>query len=268
MRSATTISIPLLLWAWCTMATAQEASALRVGVDAGLALYTGQGTLTFTPCEASFDQTSGIALLIDLAGELHLGGEISPLQSSRKPLRVELRLGYGVAAVSGSYTTIEDVVTTVDETSTVARGRATFDNEGTLRLTRLKLAPSIRYDISSIFYAGLGGDIDVTVGTTTELKKTIVTRVIEAQGVGLVELAFAGGDADDPYTRVMPSVLSGEVATLTVGATAYIGAEFPIGKSFSIGPRIGYTLGLTPSVSAPSFKINALWGLATLRYQL
>jgi hypothetical protein len=229
----------------------------RIGIEGGIASHTGSGPLAIWYLR--FPDAKGLGPRLILAADYRLGGASSPW-------RLEMSLGYNSMAVGGSYDSREMIEVPVGGSGdTVERVPIDFKNVQTLYTTELTINPSIRYDIGEILYAGVGMNVGVRIRESkTQVKQTLLTRVVDIPDRGVTEVSFA----DDKYTKTFPATPYEDAPTLALGATIYLGAEFDLGSGFAIGPRVGGIFGITPYVKEPAFRINTLWGAATLRYQL
>jgi hypothetical protein len=237
-----------------------DAGPLRIGVDAGISSIAADGPIVMG--RAPFLAASGAAPRFDVTADLRLG-------SAGSRWRAEIAVGFTRESMSGSYNSREMIDLAVLSGSENIMVDVDFRNTGTMITDLLAIAPSVRYDVVDWLYAGLGADVGVRIGeSTTQFQKTLLSRALDVPGLGVTNVSFPTEESSDGVTKTFPARARTNAPVLTLGAMMYVGAEIGIGSGITLGPRVGYTIGLGPYGHDPDFAIKRFWAAAALRYQL
>jgi hypothetical protein len=215
----------------------------RIGLEAGLSLTTQQG-LYRAGC-GEFDHGTGMGPIFALAYDGPLGTGI----------RYEGLLGFHGRSSSGSYITNDS--TRIATENGVASALVQFERKGTVASSSIFLLPSVRYSITPWLYAGVGASAGLVFSTTTEYSQEILTRTVEYNGV-VTEVFFDPSESSDPQVKTDPAEDRDDASTLLLDGVIYLGADFRVADDWTAGPRVMYSLPLTPIFSAPSLSISSL----------
>jgi hypothetical protein len=217
---------------------------VRIGLEAGLSLTSQQG-LYRAGC-GEFDHGSGMGPIFALAYD-------GPLATG---IRYEGLLGFHGRSSSGSYITSDSTRIATDDGG-VASALVQFERKGTVRSSSIFLLPSVRYSVAPWLYVGVGASAGLVFSTTTEYSQKILTRTVENNGV-ITEVFFDPSESSDPEVRVDPEEDRDDASTLLLDGVIYLGAEFRVADDWTAGPRIMYSLPLTPIFNDPSLSISSL----------
>jgi hypothetical protein len=207
-------------------------------------------------------------------GVFEKGAKINPLIAFAydRPLfgnfRLEGLLGYQGRSVRSTFNSRELVAVDVPADSTVERVEVDFENVGTASFNYLFLLPSLKFYFTKAVYAGAGMNIGLLLGGSAQHTKTILSRSVDIPRRGLTEVSFVEDESEDPYSMVYPAEDIENTSSIGIDGVAYVGAEFPVGRKLKVGPRLLYTIPLTPVVTDPSLKLNTLQFLIGVRYDL
>jgi hypothetical protein len=232
----------------------------RIGGEIGLTSVWQTGT--FTAGCGTFEKGAKINLLLAAAYDRPLFSHV----------RFEALLGYQGRSVKGSYTSRELVAVTVDDKTqtepSVERVNVDFENVGTASFNYIFLMPSLKFYITKGLYVGAGANIGLLLGGSVQYTKNILSKDIDIPRLGPTEVYFKEEESSDPYSMVFPSEDVANKSSLGFDGVAYVGAEFPVGRKLKIGPRVLYSIPLTPVITDPQLKLNTLQFMVGARYDL
>lgn len=184
-------------------------------------------------------------------------------------IRFEALAGYQGRSLKSTYVERERVaIRSADGENVFSDVNVDFEHVGNLNLSYLFLLPSIKFYPSKYFYAGAGLSAGMLMGATSQYTKNILSKTADVPNVGLSEVYYPESESSDPYSKVYPEEDRSDVSSFALDAAFYAGAEFPIGRRLKLGPRLLYTLPLTPVIENPELKINTFQFLVGLRYDL
>lgn len=227
----------------------------RVGVEIGLSSAQQQGIYR-TGC-----------------GEFTKGARLNPLLAVaydypivNKVLRFEGLLGFQWKSLSSVYNSREQVV--LQSGGQHVFVDVDFENKGTASLSYLFLMPSLKFYLARGLYLGGGLSAGLSMGATTQYTKTILSRTVVIQDLGLSEVTYAPEESSDPYTRVFPEEDRSDASSFAIDAVAFAGAEFRVGPRLFIGPRLLFGYPLNNVFSDPELKVLSFQFLVGARYDL
>jgi len=206
-------------------------------------------------------------------GTFETGARINPLIAFAydRPLfskvRFEALLGYQGRSVRGTYNSRELVAVRVPDSS-VERVNVDFENVGTASFNYLFLLPSVKFYVTKGVYAGVGANVGLLLGGSVQYTKNILSRSVDIPRRGLTEIYYVQDESADPYSKVYDSEDLTNKSSIGLDGVAYVGAEFPIGRKLKLGPRLMYTIPLSPVVTDPELKLNTLQFMVGVRYDL
>ncbi|MEO5929427.1 MAG: hypothetical protein ABIR47_05810, partial [Candidatus Kapaibacterium sp.] len=122
--------------------------------------------------------------------------------------------------------------------------------------------------ITKGFYAGAGLNVGLLLSSTTQYTKNISSKTVEVPSLGLSEVYYPDGESSDPYSKVFEKESRTDASSLGIDIAAYVGADFSLGHGWKLGPRILYTIPMTPVLKSPDLKLNTLEFLVGARYDL
>lgn len=184
-------------------------------------------------------------------------------------IRFEALAGYQGRSLKSSYVEQEQVsIRAASGTDVYSDVFVDFEHVGNLNLSYFFLLPSFKFYPSKHFYAGAGLSAGMLMGASSQYTKNILSKTVEVSNVGLSEVFYPESESSDPYSKVYPVENRDDVSSFALDAAVYVGAEFPIGRRIKLGPRLLYTLPLTPVIENPELKINTFQFLVGVRFDL
>jgi len=182
-------------------------------------------------------------------------------------LRFEALLGYQGRSVRSTYNSRENVSVRSDN-GIHPDVTVDFENEGTASFSYVFLLPSAKLYFTKALYAGAGINAGLLLGASTQYTKTILSKTVNISELGISEVYYPEEESSDPYTKVFPEEDRPDASAFALDAAFYVGAEFPLGRRMKLGPRLLYTLPLTPVFENPELKLNTFQFLVGLRIDL
>ncbi|MBC8145615.1 MAG: hypothetical protein H7X80_08505 [bacterium] len=227
----------------------------RIGGEIGL-VPTWQSGMYRTGC-GEFVEGSRINPIIGVAYDFPIIDQL---------LRVEALAGYHSRGVASTYNSRETVI--LQTAGGTARVDVDFENEGELNTSYVFLMPSMKYYILDALYAGAGPLVSIGTGSSSQYRKTIISKVVQIPELGASEISYPEEESSDPYTKIFEPEDRPDVKGFGLDLVAYVGAEFKLGDRMKIGPRMSFTLPVTTVIDDPELKIFSFQLTIGLRYAL